>query len=168
VRVICDLLACVNIIKSTSTTRCRRQSVFDIERTNRLSLGRINHNPPSVLLRPIKRFWTSQLNEKKRTPSRFPGNLLFAPSIQTETLFSQNKFFSSFFFWVSRNTSHIWASSALALFLGSLHLNIYVRCACKKRKRRLGIECAHVEGQTVVQSLKRVVRGKRECLLWDS
>jgi len=38
----------------------------------------------------------------------------------------------------------------------------------QKRKRRLGIECAHVEGQTVVQSLKRVVMGKRECLLWDS
>jgi hypothetical protein len=26
---------CVNIIKSTSTTRCRRQSVFDVKRTNR-------------------------------------------------------------------------------------------------------------------------------------
>jgi hypothetical protein len=50
----------------------------------------------------------------------------------------------------------------------SLHLSIYVRRACKKIIRRLGIECARVEGQTVVQSLKRVVRGKRECLLCDS
>ena len=85
VRVICDLLACVNIIKSTSTTRCRRQSVFDIERTNRQSLGRTNHNPPVVLLRPMKRFWTSQLKEKDAVA--FSGNFLFAPSIQTETFF---------------------------------------------------------------------------------
>jgi hypothetical protein len=37
----------------------------------------------------------------------------------------------------------------LLLFI-PLHLSIYMRRACKKRRRRLGIECARVEVQTVV------------------
>jgi len=124
-------LACVNIIKSTSTMRCRRQSVFEIERTNRLSLGRTNHNPPSVLLRPIKRFWTSQVERKRRR--RVFQEFFVRPINPSRNSFSRVNFFL-FFFCVSRDTSHIWASGALALLLDfspSKHL-----CAVRMQEKK--------------------------------
>jgi len=163
-------LACVNIIKSTSTMRCRRQSVFDIERTNRQSLGSNKSTIlPSVLLKPIKRFWTSQLNEKKKDAVAFFREFFVRPiDPNRDTLFSRMSFFPLFLFGFPETLRTYGRAARSPSSSGPLHLNIYVRCACEKGKRRLGIECAHVEGQTVVQSLKRVVRGKRECLLWDS
>lgn len=59
---------------------------------------------------------------------------------------------SEVFFFGPQDTcfARVARMSLVLVFLVSLHLSIYVRRACKKRRRRLGIECARVEGQTVV------------------
>lgn len=146
----------MNIIKSTSTTRCRRTKRLRCKANRTRHFLVVQAETDQIFQFPFflrsQRGTLLQPSREKKTPSQevvSQSNFWSHRRVEVGGLFS-GIFFLSSSVGPSVDLLHIWHEMPLVLLLVPLHLSIYMRRACKKRRRRLGIECARVEGQTVV------------------